>query len=85
MEGKTTLLPGEVCRYASRSGNHRREAMLNRQKSAEVIVPARRRPGREGPNMIVRVVHGKFEREAQTAENPDRELSSGGSGESTGD
>jgi hypothetical protein len=35
--------------------------------------------------MIVRVVYGKFEREAKTAEYPERELSSGGSGESTGD
>ena len=58
---------------------------MNGQKSAEVIVPARGRPSREGLNMIVRVVHGKFEREAKTAEYPTRELSSGGSGEPTGD
>lgn len=35
--------------------------------------------------MIVTVVRGKFEREAETAEYPGRELSSGGRGESTGD
>ena len=29
VERKTTFLPGEVCRYASKAGNHRRKAVLN--------------------------------------------------------
>jgi hypothetical protein len=58
---------------------------LNQQESAEVIVPAKRRLSREGLNMIVRVVHGKFEERAQTAEYPEWELSSRGNGESVGD
>jgi hypothetical protein len=45
-------------------GNPYRKVWLNQQESAEVIVPARRRPSREGPNMIVRVTYGKFERKA---------------------
>jgi hypothetical protein len=35
--------------------------------------------------MIVREVHGKLAREAETAENPARELPSGGSVEYAGD
>ncbi|GIM46170.1 hypothetical protein DNHGIG_17190 [Collibacillus ludicampi] len=58
MEGKTALLPGEACRRADSIGNPYREVRLNRQESAEAIVPIRRRLNREGPNMIVRVVHG---------------------------
>jgi hypothetical protein len=34
--------------------------------------------------MIVRVVHGEFESRAMKTENPERELSSGGSSESEG-
>lgn len=50
------------------------DVRLNRQESAEAIVSARRRLSREGPNMIVREVHGKLERKAKTAENLKREL-----------
>jgi hypothetical protein len=35
--------------------------------------------------MIVRVEHGKLARKAKTAENPEQELLSGGSGEPAGD
>ena len=38
MEGKKRVVPGEVCTERSERGNHYREAMLNVQKSAEVIV-----------------------------------------------
>jgi hypothetical protein len=66
MEGKTTLLPGETCRHADSIGNPYRKVRLNRQESAEAVVPERRRPIREGPNMIVRVVHGEFERSKES-------------------
>ena len=39
MEGKTELLPGEACRTGQDTGNPGREARLNRQESAEGIVP----------------------------------------------
>jgi len=38
MQGKSTPLPGEVCRQAG-NGNPGCEARLRRQKSAEAIVP----------------------------------------------
>ncbi len=53
-------------------GNPCRDVRLNRQESAEAIVPARKRPSREGPNMIVREVHGKLERKAKTAKSQKR-------------
>ncbi len=56
--------PGRPARNASKAGNRHRKVALNGQESAEVIVPAKGRQSREGLNMIVRVVHGKFEREA---------------------
>lgn len=38
MEGKKRVVPREVCTVCSEKGNHCREAVLNVQKSAEVIV-----------------------------------------------
>ena len=37
------MVPGEVCAVRSERSNHCRKAMLNAQKSAEVIVVERRR------------------------------------------
>ena len=38
MVGKKCVVPGEVCAVRSERSNHRRKAVLNAQKSAEVIV-----------------------------------------------
>ena len=43
MERKKRVVPGEVCMSSLERGNHRRETMLNIQKSAEVIVVETRR------------------------------------------
>lgn len=43
MEGKKRVVPREVCAERPERGNHKRKLMLNAQKSAEVIVVARRR------------------------------------------
>jgi hypothetical protein len=48
MQGKSALLPGEICRQAG-NGNPDREIRLRRQKSAEAIVPPP--SGWEGPNI----------------------------------
>ncbi|CAB3389753.1 protein of unknown function [Kyrpidia spormannii] len=39
--GRSTLLPGEACRIRQGTGNPDREVRLNRQESAEGIVPRR--------------------------------------------
>ena len=38
MEGKKRVVPREVCAERSERSNHSRKAMLNAQKSAEVVV-----------------------------------------------
>ena len=38
MERKKRVVPGKVCEACSERSNHRRKAVLNAQKSAEVIV-----------------------------------------------
>jgi hypothetical protein len=58
------LTRGDLSDTPIEIGNPHRKVWLNRQESAEVIVPARRRLSREGPNMIVRVTYGTFERKA---------------------
>jgi hypothetical protein len=84
--GKDSVLTwGDLSVTPIKSVTCNRKRQLNRQKSAEAIVPARRRSSREGLNMKVRVDHDKFERRAETAEYPDRELSSRRNGESVGD
>lgn len=84
--GKDNILTrGDLLETPINIGNPYSNVRLNRQESAEAIVLAWRSQSREGPNMIVREVHGKLAREAETAENPGRELPSGGSVEYAGD
>jgi len=64
-EGRCAL-PGEVCRYVSSEtvGNRRREALLNRQKSAEDIVGGF--DPTEGRNMELRMRALSFDGEGET-------------------
>jgi hypothetical protein len=83
-EKGNTLTRGDLQETPIKIGNPYSDVRLNRQESAEAIVLAERRQSKEGPNMIVREVHGKLAREAETAENSERELPSGGSVEYAG-
>ena len=60
MEGKKGVVPGEICAERAERCNHShiRKAVLNAQKSAEAIVPWKKKT-REGPNQYSRSNRGK--------------------------
>ena len=84
--GKDSVLTREgLPDEPGKTGNPCREARLSRQESAEAIVLSLRRQKGGRAEHGERGAHGRFAEGATTAENPGRELPTGGSGESAGD
>ena len=69
-QGQSAFLPGETCCQAVDDGNPCCEAGLREQESAEVIVPAEKPKGGEGPNVTWRDRFGEFGRSCRRQPRP---------------